>query len=95
LLARRGRCGIKTKGVEPVLNTSENIFIAKQDPITNKFSMAFADKRIAVIGGGLGGMAFINSAIYAGLENIHLYEAAQEFTEVVGCNVQSYINKKI
>lgn len=51
--------------------------------------MAFADKRIAVIGGGLGGMAFINSALYAGLENIHLYEAAQEFTEVVNCHTHT------
>lgn len=45
--------------------------------------MAFLEKRIAVIGGGLGGMAFMISALYAGLENIHLYEAASEFTEVV------------
>ena len=45
--------------------------------------MAFPNKRIAVIGGGLGGMAFMNSALYAGLDNIHLYEAASEFTEVV------------
>ena len=44
--------------------------------------MAFADSKIAVIGGGLGGMAFMNSAVYAGLKNVHLYEAAPEFTEV-------------
>jgi 2-polyprenyl-6-methoxyphenol hydroxylase-like FAD-dependent oxidoreductase len=45
--------------------------------------MAFKEKRIAVIGGGLGGLSFMNSALYAGLTNIHLYEAAAEFTEVV------------
>lgn len=45
--------------------------------------MAFKEKRIAVIGGGLGGLSFMNSALYAGLTNIHLYEAAPEFTEVV------------
>ena len=44
----------------------------------------FANRKIAVIGGGLGGMAFMNSAIHAGLQrqNLHLYEAAPEFTEV-------------
>jgi 2-polyprenyl-6-methoxyphenol hydroxylase-like FAD-dependent oxidoreductase len=44
--------------------------------------MALRGQRIAVIGGGLGGMAFMNSAFYAGLENVNLYEAAPEFTEV-------------
>ncbi len=45
-------------------------------------SSSFADKKIVVIGGGLGGMAFLNAAVYAGLENIHLYERAPEFSEV-------------
>ena len=44
--------------------------------------MAFTDRKIAVIGGGLGGLAFMNSAIHAGLKNVHLYGAAPEFTEV-------------
>jgi L-asparagine transporter-like permease len=36
---------------------------------------------MAVIGDGLGGLSFPNSALYA--ENTHLYEVAAEFTEVV------------
>lgn len=53
--------------------------------------MALANKRIAVIGGGLGGMAFMNSAIYAGLDNIQIYETAAEFTEVVRCEKQQVL----
>lgn len=37
--------------------------------------MGFGDKRIAIIGGGLGRMAFANAALYAGLTNIQLYGA--------------------
>ncbi|KAF2661506.1 salicylate hydroxylase [Lophiostoma macrostomum CBS 122681] len=56
--------------------------------------MAFTNKRIAIIGGGLGGMAFMNSALYAGLENIQLYEAAPEFTEVgAGVNITRNANR--
>lgn len=44
--------------------------------------MTFANKRIAIVGGGLGGMAFLNSALFAGLSNITLYEQASQFTEV-------------
>lgn len=56
--------------------------------------MGFADKKIAVIGGGLGGMAFMNSAKHAGLNNIHLYEAAPEFTEVgAGVNITRNANR--
>lgn len=55
--------------------------------------MGFADKRIAIIGGGLGGMAFANAAIYAGLTNIQLYEQALEFTEVgAGVNITKNAN---
>ena len=54
----------------------------------------FADKKIAVVGGGLGGMAFMNSAIHAGLNNVHLYEAAVEFTEVgAGINITKNGNR--
>ncbi|KAF2105978.1 salicylate hydroxylase [Lophiotrema nucula] len=56
--------------------------------------MGFEDKRIAIIGGGLGGMAFMNSALYAGLENVHMYEAAPEFTEVgAGVNITRNANR--
>ncbi|KAF2000357.1 salicylate hydroxylase [Amniculicola lignicola CBS 123094] len=56
--------------------------------------MVFANKRIAIVGGGLGGMAFMNSALYAGLENIHMYEAAAEFTEVgAGVNITRNANR--
>lgn len=55
--------------------------------------MGFGNKRIAVIGGGLGGMAFVNAALYAGLENIQLYEQAPEFTEVgAGVNITKNAN---
>ncbi|KAF2497401.1 putative monooxygenase [Lophium mytilinum] len=56
--------------------------------------MALRGQRIAVIGGGIGGMAFMNSALYAGLENVHLYEAAPEFTEVgAGVNITRNANR--
>jgi salicylate hydroxylase len=39
-------------------------------------------------------MAFMNSAVYAGLENIHLYEATPEFTEVgAGVNITRNANR--
>lgn len=54
------------------------------------------NKRIAVIGGGLGGMAFMNSAIHAQLTNIHLYEAAPQFVEVgAGVNITQNANRVI
>ncbi|KAL1868353.1 hypothetical protein Plec18167_008278 [Paecilomyces lecythidis] len=56
--------------------------------------MGFSEKKIAVIGGGLGGMAFMNSAIHTGLRNVHLYEAAAEFTEVgAGVNITKNANR--
>lgn len=56
--------------------------------------MGLSDKRIAVIGGGLGGMAFMNSAIHAGLPNVHIYEAAPQFTEVgAGVNITRNANR--
>ncbi|KAK5120748.1 hypothetical protein LTR85_006106 [Meristemomyces frigidus] len=56
--------------------------------------MGFAHKKVAVIGGGLGGMAFMNSALHAGLTDIHLYEAANEFTEVgAGVNITRNANR--
>ena len=55
--------------------------------------MGFGGKRIAVIGGGLGGMAFVNAALYAGLDNVQLYEQAPEFTEVgAGVNISKNAN---
>jgi salicylate hydroxylase len=55
--------------------------------------MGFGNKRIGVIGRGLGGMAFANAALYAGLENIKLYEQAPEFTEVgAGVNITKNAN---
>lgn len=55
--------------------------------------MGFGNKRIAVVGGGLGGMAFANAALYSGLENIQLYEQAPEFTEVgAGVNITKNAN---
>lgn len=55
--------------------------------------MGLADRRIAVVGGGLGGMAFMNSAMHAGLLNIHIYEAASQFTEVgAGVNITRNAN---
>lgn len=56
--------------------------------------MVLSEKRIAVIGGGLGGMAFMNSAIHAQLPNIHIYEAAPQFTEVgAGVNITRNANR--
>lgn len=55
--------------------------------------MGFQNKRIAVLGGGLGGMAFMNSAIHAQLPNIHVYEAASQFTQVgAGVNITRNAN---
>ena len=56
--------------------------------------MGFEDKRIAIVGGGLGGMAFANSALYAQLKNVHIYEAASQFTEVgAGVNITRNANR--
>ncbi|KAH8892674.1 salicylate hydroxylase [Thozetella sp. PMI_491] len=56
--------------------------------------MGFANKRIAVVGGGLGGMAFMNSAMHAELRDIHIYEVAPQFTEVgAGVNITRNANK--
>ncbi len=50
--------------------------------------MGFEDKRIAIVGGGLGGMAMANAAMYAGLPNVQVYEAAAQLTEVgAGVNI--------
>ncbi|VUC21022.1 unnamed protein product [Clonostachys rosea] len=55
--------------------------------------MGFDNKRIAVVGGGLGGMAFMNSAIHAQLPNIHIYEATDEFKQVgAGVNITRNAN---
>lgn len=56
--------------------------------------MGFGDKRVAIIGGGLGGMSFLNAALYAGLKNVQLYEQAPQFGEVgAGVNITSNANR--
>lgn len=56
--------------------------------------MGFEDQRIAIIGGGLGGMSFINAALFAGLKNVQLYEQAPQFAEVgAGVNITSNANR--
>lgn len=56
--------------------------------------MGFANKRIAVVGGGLGGMAFMNSALHSQLADVHLYEATPQFTEVgAGVNITRNANR--
>ena len=60
----------------------------------SKTESMFENRKVAIIGGGLGGMAFMNSAIHAGLKNVHLYEQAPEFTEVgAGVNVTKNANR--
>lgn len=56
--------------------------------------MGFENQRIAVIGGGLGGMSFINAALYAGLKDVQLYEQAPQFSEVgAGVNITANANR--
>lgn len=56
--------------------------------------MGFKDKRVVIVGGGLGGMAFLNAALYAGLKNVQLYEQAAKFGEVgAGVNITSNANR--
>ncbi|KAJ5403332.1 hypothetical protein N7509_003203 [Penicillium cosmopolitanum] len=56
--------------------------------------MGFADKRVAIVGGGLGGTAFLNAALYSGLKNVQLYEQAPQFGEVgAGVNITSNANR--
>ncbi|KAJ5172434.1 hypothetical protein N7492_005027 [Penicillium capsulatum] len=56
--------------------------------------MGFEEKRVAIVGGGLGGMSFLNAALYAGLKNVQLYEQAPQFGEVgAGVNITSNANR--
>ncbi|KUI66626.1 Salicylate hydroxylase [Cytospora mali] len=56
--------------------------------------MGLENKRIAVVGGGLGGMAFMSSALYAQLADVHLYEAAPQLIEVgAGVNITRNANR--
>ncbi|KAJ5556457.1 hypothetical protein N7494_000372 [Penicillium frequentans] len=56
--------------------------------------MGFENKRVVIVGGGLGGMAFLNAALYAGLKNVQLYEQAPQFAEVgAGVNITSNANR--
>jgi salicylate hydroxylase len=55
--------------------------------------MGFAEQRIAVIGGGLGGMSFMNAVLHVGLANVQLYERALDFKEVgAGINITRNAN---
>lgn len=56
--------------------------------------MGFEDQRIAIIGGGLGGMPFLNAALHVGLTNMQLYEQAAQFSEVgAGINITQNANR--
>lgn len=56
--------------------------------------MGFQDKRVVVVGGGLGGMAFMNAALYAGVKNIQCYEQAHQFGEVgAGVDITANANR--
>lgn len=56
--------------------------------------MGFENKRVVVVGGGLGGMAFMNAALYAGLKNVQLYEQAHQFGEVgAGIDITANANR--
>ncbi|KAJ5919366.1 hypothetical protein N7466_010309 [Penicillium verhagenii] len=56
--------------------------------------MGFQDKRVVVVGGGLGGMAFMNAAQYAGVKNIQCYEQAHQFGEVgAGVDISANANR--
>ncbi|KAL1968832.1 hypothetical protein VTN77DRAFT_1193 [Rasamsonia byssochlamydoides] len=56
--------------------------------------MGFDNQRIAIIGGGLGGMSFINAALHVGLTNVQLYEQASQFSEVgAGINITQNANR--
>lgn len=55
--------------------------------------MGFENTRIAIIGGGLGGMSFLNAAVYFGLKDVQLYEQAPQFAEVgAGVNITANAN---
>ncbi|KAI1625184.1 hypothetical protein EDD37DRAFT_665262 [Exophiala viscosa] len=56
--------------------------------------MGFDQAKIAIVGGGLGGMSFANAALHVGLTNIDLYEQAAQFTEVgAGVNITRNANR--
>jgi salicylate hydroxylase len=63
-------------------------------PALISHGMGFQDKRVVVVGGGLGGMAFMNAALYAGLKNIQCYEQAHQFGEVgAGVDITANANR--
>jgi len=56
--------------------------------------MGFENKRVVIVGGGLGGMSFLNASLYAGLKNVQLYEQAPQFAEVgAGVSITSNANR--
>ena len=56
--------------------------------------MGFDQAKIAIVGGGLGGMSFANAALHVGLANVDLYEQAAQFTEVgAGVNITRNANR--
>lgn len=76
--------------VEPHFLSLKNPSFCPVHKVLLYFSMPMDlfEKRIGVIGGGLGGLAFMNPAIHAQLPNVHLYEAAPQFAEVgAGVNI--------
>jgi hypothetical protein len=58
------------------------VFSIKHSFCTSIFTstMGFENKRVAIVG-GLGGMSFLNAALYAGLKNVQLYEQVPLFAE--------------
>lgn len=69
--------------------------IPADEQITRAFlTMGFQNHRIAIVGGGLGGMSFANAALHVGLKDVQLYEQAPVFTEVgAGVNITRNANK--
>ncbi|KAJ5105440.1 hypothetical protein NUU61_002787 [Penicillium alfredii] len=73
---------------------TNSIDYTRQNRNLSSGSMGFDDKRVAIVGGGLGGMSFLNAALYAGLKKVQLYEQAPQFAEVgAGVNITSNANR--
>ncbi|KAJ5679223.1 hypothetical protein N7462_007467 [Penicillium macrosclerotiorum] len=56
--------------------------------------MAFRDKRVVLVGGGLGGLAFMNVALACGMKDVQLFEQAREHGESgAGVDVTANANR--